>query len=442
MRTNKTIYIRTFGCQMNVHDARRMEEVLGKAGYETTPDPANAAVVIINTCSVREKSYDKVISAVGRLGQLKQTSPDLILAVAGCVAQQEGQRLLDTAPSVDLVFSPDHIALLPTLIDEAREQRTVQIGFVDPTSYRFLTAASTTAQPVAPTALVTIQKGCDNSCSYCIVPSVRGPAVSRPLDEILAEIQTLVASGTSEVTLIGQNVNSYHGGAGTDDDFITLLEAIDGIEGLRRLRFTTSHPKDVHPKLAWCYASLKSLCPWLHLPVQSGSSRVLGLMNRGYTREHYVEHVSRIRERCPNLSLGTDLIVGYPGETDEDFLETISLLEEIQYDYAYSFKFSARPGTHAEQLPGELTEKEKASRLAHLQRVQDAFTIARLKRWEGQHLEVLVEGPSRRGGDQLCGRSPGNQVVNFEGKVLPGQLVGVRIIEARKHSLHGMIAST
>jgi tRNA-2-methylthio-N6-dimethylallyladenosine synthase len=424
---------------MNVHDAKRMQEVLGDAGYETTTDPASADVVIVNTCSVRAKSYDKVISAVGRLGQFKQANPNLILAVAGCVAQQEGQRLLDAAPSVDLVFSPDHISILPALIEGARAQRTVQTGFVDPTTYRFLTAVPAAAQAASPTALVTIQKGCDNSCSYCIVPSVRGPAVSRPRDEILSEIQALVASGTCEVTLIGQNVNSYHGGSGSGDDFIELLTAVDSVEGLRRLRFTTSHPKDVHPELAGCYANLDSLCPWLHLPVQSGSSRVLGLMNRGYTRGDYVEHVRCIRARCPDLSLGTDLIVGYPGETEEDFLETISLLEEIQFDYAYSFKFSARPGTHAEHLSGELAEEEKAQRLAHLQRIQDAITVERLKRWVGQRVDVLVEGPSRRGGDQRCGRSPGNQVVNFEGQVAPGQLITVRISAAGKHSLHGTI---
>jgi len=425
---------------MNVHDTRRMEEVLARHGYTATDDPHGAEVVIVNTCSVREKSYDKVISAVGRLSQLKQTNPELVLAVAGCVAQQEGQRLLEAAPSIDLVFSPDHIADLPALIAAARDQRTVLTGFVEPDNYRFLTARPAAVR-CPPTALVTIQKGCDNSCSYCIVPSVRGPAVSRPRDEILDEIRALVSSGTREVTLIGQNVNGYRGGAGGDDDFIDLLTAVDDIQGLLRLRFTTSHPKDIHPRMAWCYAQLRSLCPWYHLPVQSGSSRMLALMHRGYTRETYVDHVHNIRAQCPDLSLGTDLIVGYPGETEDDFLETIALLEEIQFDYAYSFKFSPRPGTAAEHLPDQIREKEKVRRLDLLQRVQDDITFKQLERWVGRRLAVLVEGPSRRGGNQLCGRSPGNQVVNFDGQVAPGQLVTVLITAAGKHSLHGELVS-
>jgi tRNA-2-methylthio-N6-dimethylallyladenosine synthase len=413
-----------------------MEEVLRPHGFCPTPSPEQADLIIVNTCSVREKSREKVLSALGRFAPLKQ--PGALLAVAGCVAQQEGERLLELAPAVDLVFSPDHIRVLPALVEEARRQRRVQTGFVDPEEYRFLQAKSAHS----PTALVTIQKGCDNACAYCIVPSVRGPCISRPREEILTEIRDLVQGGVREVTLIGQNVNAYRGDTGSEGDFVELLRAVDEVEGLLRLRFTTSHPKDFHESMPDCFKELRALCPWLHLPVQSGSTEVLERMERGYSRERYVSHVENVRAQRPDVTIGTDIIVGFPGETEGDFQETISLVEEIQFDYSYSFKFSARPGTAAADLVDDLGEEEKTRRLHLLQATQDGITARRLAELTGQVVEVLVEGASRKGLPQLSGRTPGNQVVNIdEGSGWKaGDLLPVQIVSSGRHSVTGIPA--
>jgi len=411
-------------------------EVLHPSGYAPTSDPSLADLIIINTCSVREKSQGKVLSAIGRYARLKHSTPNLLLAVAGCVAQQEGQRLLSAAPAVDLVFSPDHIASLPALLQEAWSHQLVQTGFTDPADYQFLRAAPSGSS--GPTALVTIQKGCDNACSYCIVPSVRGPCVSRPMEEILEEIRGLVAAGAKEVTLIGQNVNAYRGARNRTTDFVELLRAVDHIDGLWRTRFTTSHPKDFHADLPECFKELRTLCPWLHLPLQSGSSRVLTLMGRGYSRQEYIERLQAVRAARPDVTLGTDLIVGFPRESEADFLETVSLVEQIQFDYAYSFKFSVRPGTAAADLDDDVEEEEKRRRLSHLQTVQDRITRSRLAELVGRSVHVLVEGPSRKGLPQLCGRTPGNQVVNLDNpELLVGQMVEVEITRAGRHSLTG-----
>ena len=425
---------------MNVHDTHRMEDVLRPTGYSATDDPAKADVILINTCTVREKSRVKVLSAIGRYARLKAANPDLLLGVAGCVAQQEGADLLKASKALDLVFSPDHISDLPRLLQEARERRKVQVGHLDVEGYRFLQAVPA-SDVRGPTALVTIQKGCDNYCSYCIVPQVRGPEISRPMTEIVDEVRGQVADGVLEVTLIGQNVNSYHGGPA--GDFIELLRRVDAVSGLQRLRFTTSHPKDFSEHLARAFAELRTLCPWLHLPVQSGSSRVLSGMNRGYSREDYLGLVALVRGHCPHVTLGTDIIVGYPGETEEDFLETMSLLEEVQYDTVYSFKYSVRPNTAAAELVDDVTGEDKARRLRALQARQDEITRARLARFLGQSVSVLVEGPSRRGLPQLSGRGPGNHVVNFEMPPVEGDLVGsvvqVEITRTGGHSLSGIV---
>jgi tRNA-2-methylthio-N6-dimethylallyladenosine synthase len=439
---NRRVHIRTFGCQMNHHDARRMGEVLCSHGFELTHIPEEADLIVINTCSVREKSYEKVLSSVGRYGQLKRQRPGLLLAVAGCVAQQEGRRLQELAPQVDLVIGPDHIRELGALVDELSEHRAaggfVRTGFEDPAAYQFLRAAPGVAAGAS--ALVTIQKGCDNRCAYCIVPRVRGPAVSRPAAEVVAEVADLVAGGTSEITLIGQNVNDYRGGSGTRDDFVELLRRLDAIPELLRLRFTTSHPKNMHPDMPRCFRDLRTLCPWLHLPVQAGSTAILRRMRRGYTREQYLAQLAAVRELCPEVSVGSDLIVGFPGETAQDFEQTLTLVEESQFDYAYSFKFSVRPETAAAELEDDVPPAVKERRLAELQSLLEQTTRARLARWVGRELDVLVEGPSRRGLPQVCGRAPGNQVVNIdspEAGMLVGHVVRVRITGAGKHSLHG-----
>lgn len=444
------LHIRTFGCQMNVHDARRMEDVLRPAGYRPTSDPAEADVILVNTCSVREKSRQKVLSALGRLGRVKARRPGVLLGVAGCVAQQDGATLLELAPQLDLVFSPDHIASLPELLERARRGPVVQVGFGEEDGFRFLAAdAATPGRGV--TALVTIQKGCDNHCAYCIVPLVRGPEVSRPAGEVVAEVAALVASGAKEITLIGQNVNSYRGISGVPGDFAALLDQVAAVPGLARLRFTTSHPKDFTEALAARFAALPRLCPWLHLPVQSGSSRVLAAMARGYDREHYLRCVELARRHCPEITVGTDLIVGFPGETDEDFEQTLELVRTIEYDYAFSFKYSPRPGTpSAASLPDDVPAEVKAARLARLQRLQDGISAARLGRLVGRTVPVLVEGPSRRGPPQLAGRSPGNHVVNIDpgtggvgrAGVRSGDEVQVTITHAGKHSLTGVVSGS
>jgi tRNA-2-methylthio-N6-dimethylallyladenosine synthase len=439
----KLLFIQSFGCQMNVHDAQRMVEVLRQIGYQQTEDPRAANLIIVNTCSVREKPQSKVISVLERFGRLKRQQPELLLAVAGCVAQQEGERLFQSVPSLDLIFSPDHIRDLCDLVEDARRSPRVRTGFVDVERYSFLSAAPRTA--ATPTALVTIIKGCDNHCSYCIVPQVRGVEVSRAATEVLAEVHMLAAAGTREVTLIGQNVNSYRGYHGGADDFVELLRAVDQVPGLDRIRFTTSHPKDFSDELARCFAELRHLCPWLHLPVQSGSTAVLASMNRGYSRDDYLRRVERVRAACPDIAIGTDLIVGFAGETEAQFEETVSLVEQVQFDYAFSFKYSVRPGTPAAALADDVAEAEKSLRLHRLQTIQEQITAARLARWVGRVVPILVEGPSRRGLPQLSGRTPGNKVLNFEAKDgagLVGSLVDVHVTAAGSHSLTGRIADT
>ena len=412
-------------------------------GYAVVTAPEDADVILINTCTVREKSRVKVLSAIGRYARLKVKNPELILGVAGCVAQQEGAELLKASDALDMVIGPDHIGNLPAIIREARQRRQVLVGHLDVEEYQFLNAVPG-KEGRGPTALVTIQKGCDNHCSYCVVPQVRGPEVSRPLDHIVHEVQGLVDAGMVEVTLIGQNVNSYAGHRGDSGDFVELLRQVDAVDGLRRVRFTTSHPKDFTEGLSRAFAELPTLCPWLHLPVQSGSSRVLERMNRGYTREHYLGLVELVRRNCPEVTLGTDIIVGYPGESEEDFLETVSLLEKVQYDTVYSFKYSVRPDTAAADQEDDVPEVDKARRLRTLQARQDEITRQRLARFEGQTVTVLVEGPSRRGLPQLSGRGPGNHVVNFQqpdgAPDLVGRLVQVTVTRTGGHSLTGELA--
>jgi tRNA-2-methylthio-N6-dimethylallyladenosine synthase len=436
------LYLQNFGCQMNLHDSQRILEVLGSIGYLPTPDPNKANLILVNTCSVRAKSQAKVLSSMGRFRPLKEKKRDLILGVAGCVAQQEGAKLFEAMPYIDLVFGPDHIAQLPELLGQLKNERMCQVGFLEGETYRFLKASPGLGQRWA-TAFVTIQKGCDNHCSYCIVPTVRGPEVSRPGEEILDEIRDLVdTAGIKEVTLIGQNVNSYRGLDGTDMDFVELLRKVDRLAGLSRIRFTTSHPKDFSPSLGLCFKELEHLCPWLHLPVQAGSTSTLTRMNRGYNREDYLAIIQEVRSLCPEISIGTDIIVGFPGENESDFLQTVSLLEEIQYDYMYSFKYSVRPNTPAAALFDDVPEEEKSRRLSYIQSRQDAISRFKLAREVGKQKQVLVEGPSKKGLPQVFGRTPQNQIVNFEypGEKPPiGRMVDVLIIAAGGHSLTGKV---
>ena len=434
---------------MNAYDTERMHELLGEAGWATTDDADAADVIILNSCSIREKAEQKVASAAGRLREWKTSRPGAVLAVGGCVAQQEGERFLKRAPLVDFTFGPDQIAILPSLIERSRRtrQRFSSTQFIEVEDYSFLDAKPVPGH-VAVTALVTIQKGCDHHCAYCVVPATRGREVSRPADEVVREIERLVACGAREVTLIGQNVNSYHainGPGPENDDFAELLRRCDGVEGLRRLRYTTSHPKDFTPAVARAFSESRTLQPWLHLPVQSGSSRTLKRMVREYTREQYTEKIAWVRAACPDISLSTDIIVGYPGETDEDFAETMSLLAEVRYDSIYSFEYSPRPDTPALKLRlrDDVPPEAKAGRLQTLQALQAEISVERMERHLGRVVPVLVEGAATRGDGRLCGRAPGNEMVNFAAgaDVLAGAIVDIEITARRAHTLFGELRS-
>jgi tRNA-2-methylthio-N6-dimethylallyladenosine synthase len=436
------LFVQNFGCQMNDYDVERMREVLGARGYDAAATAEEADLIVINTCSVREKAEAKVASAAGRFRELKQHKPGLMVAIGGCVAQQEGERLLRRIPVADFTFGPDQIPSLGALIDRRAGggRRFAATDVIEVEDYKFLTAQPRPGQ-VPVTALVTIQKGCDNHCAFCVVPATRGREVSRPADEVVAEVASFVAAGAREVTLIGQNVNSYHGiGTADGDDFAELLARVDRVPGLLRMRYTTSHPHDFTNKVADAFRDLGTLCKWLHLPVQSGSSRTLKRMVRDYTRDEYLRQVDYVKSVCPDISLSTDIIVGYPGETDSDFAETLSLLEYVQYDSIYSFEYSERPDTPALKLAlrDNVPAEVKAERLQQVQALQKEITQRRLSRWVGRTAEVLVEGDSARYPGQLCGRTTGNEMVNFAGPPsLTGQLVPVTITAVRGHTLVG-----
>jgi tRNA-2-methylthio-N6-dimethylallyladenosine synthase len=438
----RRLFVQNFGCQMNDYDVERMREVLGRDGFDAVATADEADLIVINTCSVREKAEAKVASTAGRYRELKEQRPGVVVAIGGCVAQQEGERLLKRIPVADFTFGPDQIPSLPELLDRrTRERRRfAATEVIDVEDYRFLTAEPRLGQ-VPVTALVTIQKGCDNHCAFCVVPATRGREVSRPWHEVVDEVARFVAAGAREVTLIGQNVNSYHGvGSAGGDDFAELLARVDEVPGLKRLRYTTSHPHDFTTRVADAFRDLRTLCAWLHLPVQSGSSRTLKRMVRDYTRDQYLRQIEYVKSVCPDISLSTDIIVGYPGETDSDFEETISLLEIVKYDSIYSFEYSERPDTPALKLAlrDNVPSEVKAERLQRVQALQKGISAERLSRWVGREVEVLVEGDSARYPGQLCGRTTGNEMVNFAGPPsLIGQLVPVRLSAMRSHTLVG-----
>lgn len=447
----KRVYIQNFGCQMNDYDTSRMYELLGDAGYAAVDNAEEADLVVLNSCAIREKSEHKLVSEAGRYRELKHGRPNLVLAVGGCVAQQEGDRLLQRAPMIDFAFGPDMIPQLPELVRRHESgERFAATDVIEVEDYQFLSARPRPGD-VQVTALVTIQKGCDNYCAYCIVPATRGKEVSRPADEVVAEVERFVQLGAREVTLVGQNVNSYHGlGSPDGDDFAALLGRVAAVPGLVRLRYTTSHPKDFTHAVARAHRDLPTLSRWVHLPVQAGSSRTLRRMVREYTREEYLAKVDALRALVPDISLSTDIIVGYPGETDADFAETISLLELVEYDFIYSFEYSPRPDTPALKLRlrDDVPAETKRARLVELQRVQAAISRRRLGRWVGRTTPVLVEGRATRSVDELCGRTTGNEMVNFplpagvDAATVIGQLVDVRITAAGRHTLLGELAST
>ncbi|MCB9729658.1 MAG: tRNA (N6-isopentenyl adenosine(37)-C2)-methylthiotransferase MiaB [Deltaproteobacteria bacterium] len=450
---DRFVYVQTFGCQMNVVDTDRIFQVLAPLRYQPTDDPSRADLILLNTCSVREKAEQKMLSELGRLAPLKDFNDDLVLGVAGCVAQQEGARLLDKVPYLDLVMGPDNIAQLPGILERVRAGggRVAETTFAGRKDYEFIEAVPQSPGKVS--EFVTIMKGCDKVCTFCIVPFTRGREVSKPAELVVREVETLVASGVREVTLLGQNVNSYGKDRERQPHFAELLRAVDAVPGLERLRFTTSHPTDCTDELIDCFGELRTLCEAFHLPVQCGSDRVLQAMRRPYTVEHYLGRVARLRSRVPDMALTTDIMVGFPGETEAEFEATLALLAEVRYSSIFAFKYSARPGTRAASMPDDVPEAEKQRRLREVQRLQDGIYDAMLADHHDKTFEVLVEGPSRnaaRGGPdalQLMGRTRQNIVVNFPVPVGDlwsrrwiGKLAPVRVDRVHSHSLHGQLA--
>jgi tRNA-2-methylthio-N6-dimethylallyladenosine synthase len=448
----KKYLVRTFGCQMNVHDSRRIEEVLDGAGWSRAQSEDDADLLLFNTCSVREKAEHKLRSAVGWVREHKRARPGLVVAVAGCVAQQEGERLLRDVPFLDVVLGPDHIPELPDLVESVREGGPPVVRTVfDLDAPAFLHARPRGASEV--TALVTVMKGCDERCTFCIVPYTRGPERYRAADDVISEIRALVAGGVREVTLLGQTVNSWYdprepleprARRKTDSHFADLLRRIAReVPDLLRLRYTSPHPRHVTPGLVAAHAELDLLPAHVHLPAQSGSDRVLRRMNRRYTRAEYLERAAALRAARPGgVTLSTDLIVGFPGETDDDFEQTLSLVREAGFVAAFGFKYSPRPHTPALALGDDVPERVKDERLARLFEVVAAQQRAHLASLVGTRTRVLVEGPSRDGSGRVSGRSERHEIVHVDAglaEVPPGALVEVLVTEAHKHSLAGRV---
>lgn len=437
---NKTFFLETFGCQMNVVDSERIVALLGEIGYGQVAEPADASLILMNTCAVRDKAVRKAYGHLGRYKPLKERNPQLILGMGGCIAQQEGKDLLAEFPYLDLVFGTHNVHRLPEMVQRVVEtrERCEETEFLDRET-RLQLFPSRTGQD-AYTRFVTVMQGCDNYCSYCIVPYVRGRELSRPSGEILAEIRELAGQGVREVTLIGQNVNSY-GLRGEDEvSFAELLAQVNDLDGIERIRFTTSHPKDLSDQLIDCFGRLPKLCHHLHLPVQAGSDVILHAMNRGYSREHYLYLIERLRRVCPDIRLTTDIIVGFPGETEDDFAATMSLLAEVRFAEIYSFIFSPRQGTAAAGLPDETPAAVKQERFERMLTLQQEISRQTWQGDIGKVHEVLVEGASKRGVGQLFGRSTWNRIVNFTGSdELGGKLVNVKISKAYRNSMLGDI---
>jgi tRNA-2-methylthio-N6-dimethylallyladenosine synthase len=437
MGMQKRVYIETYGCQMNEHDSERMILLLETLHYKETQEAERADLILINTCSVREKPEHKVYSALGRYKRLKERR-GAILGVAGCVAQQEGEHLLDRVPYVDLVVGTQSVHLLPQLVRRIEEerQRICETG-PDPEG-KYLVTPLPHSPLTQVKSHVTIMQGCNHFCSYCIVPYVRGRERSRPSAEIIEEVKRLAAMGVKEVCLLGQNVNSYGKGVPGEMAFPELLERINGIEGIRRIRFTTSHPEDLSEALVQSFSTLGKLCEHIHLPFQSGSDRILQRMRRGYTRASYLREVERFRTVRPSIAITADVIVGFPGEEEKDFEETLDVVRAVGFDDLFSFKYSQRKGTRAADYQDQVDPEVKQDRLSTLQVIQREITYQKNRAVEGRVEEVLVEGPSKQGQHDVTGRTGTNKVVNLRGDLsLVGQLVPVRITKAYPHSLRG-----
>ena len=432
------VYVTTYGCQMNDHDTERMLYQLELNQFLQTQDPSEADVIIINSCSVREKPVHKVMSEIGTYRPLKAKNPKLKIGIGGCVGQQEGKNLLAKSRLLDFVFGTDTIDSLPQILQEVRDQnKRVALTSMD---HRGTYEISTLIRNPKVSSFVTITKGCDNFCSFCIVPFTRGREKSRLLSELVTDVKALVERGVKEVTLLGQNVNSYKSPDGSGG-FGDLLRAICDETQIKRLRFTTSHPKDFDDDLIEILVNYREkLGDFVHLPVQSGSSQILERMNRGYTREEYLEKVNRLKNKMPHVALSTDIIVGFPGETDEDFAQTLSLIETVGYENVYAFKYSPRPFTKALKYSEQVSEVIKDKRLQEINDLQERLAPTAIEKYHGQIFPVLVEGPSRTNQNILTGRTTHNKVINFDGKMdLIGHIIPIKVIKAQQFSLRGEV---
>ncbi len=435
----RKLYIKTFGCQMNEYDSAKMADVLREShGLELTDDAEQADVLLLNTCSIREKAQEKVFSQLGRWRPWKAARPDLVIGVGGCVASQEGEAIQARAPYVDLVFGPQTLHRLPRLLEQANagQRHVVDVSF--PEIEKFDRLPEPHAEGA--TAFVSIMEGCSKYCTYCVVPYTRGEEISRPFDDVIAEVAALARQGVREINLLGQNVNAFRGlmHDGEQADLALLIRYVAAVDGIERIRFTTSHPVEFSDPLIDVYADVPQLVSHLHLPVQSGSDRILALMKRGHTALEYKARIRRLREIRPDISLSSDFIIGFPGESDTDFEATMQLIEDIGFDHSFSFIFSARPGTPAADLRDDTPPRVKQQRLARLQRRINEMASGISRRMVGTVQRVLVDRPSRKNPAQLAGRTENNRVVNFDGPAeLIGEFVDVRISEALPNSLRG-----
>lgn len=433
------VFIETHGCQMNEYDSAKMLDVLHEAeGLELTNDPVEASVLLLNTCSIREKAQEKVFSLLGRWRKIKEKNPQLVIGVGGCVASQEGEALQKRMPVVDMVFGPQTLHRLPQMIRQARIQKAPVIDISFPEIEKFDHLPETKTSKAS--AFVSIMEGCSKYCTFCVVPYTRGEEVSRPFDDVIAEVAGLAAQGVREVNLLGQNVNAYRGQMHDGDiaDLAVLIHYVAAIEGIERIRYTTSHPVEFSDNLIRAYANVPELVSHLHLPVQSGSDRILAAMKRGHMAIEYKSKIRKLREIRPNISLSSDFIIGFPGETEQDFADTMALIEEIGFDHSFSFIYSARPGTPAASFADDVPLARKKERLRRLQATIKAMAIDISQAMVGTRQRVLVEGLSKKDDNEISGRTENNRVVNFVGdKALIGRFVDVQITQAFTNSLRG-----
>ncbi|MEJ2611822.1 MAG: tRNA (N6-isopentenyl adenosine(37)-C2)-methylthiotransferase MiaB [Candidatus Thiodiazotropha sp.] len=435
------LYIKTFGCQMNEYDSSRMADGLRvAAGLELTSEPEQADVLLLNTCSIREKAQEKVFSQLGRWRLWKDRNPSLIIGVGGCVASQEGDAIRERAPYVDLVFGPQTLHRLPEMLQQVRQQRTPVVDVSFPEIEKFDRLPEPRAD--GPTAYVSVMEGCSKYCTYCVVPFTRGEEISRPFDDVIAEVAGLAKQGVAEINLLGQNVNAYRGEMddGGYADLALLIEFVAAVEGIERIRFTTSHPLEFSDRLIEVYGQVPELVSFLHLPVQSGSDRVLAMMKRGHMALEYKAKIADLRKVRPDITISSDFIVGFPGETEEDFEQTLKLIEEIGFDHSYSFIYSRRPGTPAADLPDDVSLSVKQQRLGRLQQLINTQAQRISRQMVNTTQRILVERPAKKNPAQLAGRTENNRVVNFDGpSELIGHFVDVRITEALPNSLRGVL---